>query len=195
MPELGEITRGVEVGYRSFGKFIWHACIDCGKERWVQFQYGKAQSQRCVSCAHTLIRLESGHYPLRPSRSGLSRLQDGRIILKRRNPQKKYGWENILRSRLVVEQYTSNPIPEGMIVHHINCIKDDDRPENLALLTQREHMILHGKMRNRKTLYRSTTSVKNPLLLHARFHEFVRGAILLLKLFPKCLSKIFSRLA
>ncbi|KKN76441.1 hypothetical protein LCGC14_0369500 [marine sediment metagenome] len=40
MPEIGEIKRGKEIG--KTGKWhVWHACVDCGKERWVGLEKGE----------------------------------------------------------------------------------------------------------------------------------------------------------
>jgi len=51
MPELGEIKKGREIGKNApWQNYIWHACIDCGKERWVQFRGGKPASERCFTC-------------------------------------------------------------------------------------------------------------------------------------------------
>jgi len=54
MPEIGEIKRANEIGrpYKNRHlKFIWCACIDCGKERWVDIIGGKPNSKRCRDCA------------------------------------------------------------------------------------------------------------------------------------------------
>ena len=40
MTRLGEIKYAREIGRkdgRGAGKWIWSACIDCGKERWVKY--------------------------------------------------------------------------------------------------------------------------------------------------------------
>lgn len=39
---------------------------------------------------------------------------------------------------------------KGEVVHHINCIKDDDRPENLKVMTPSEHMKEHWRIRREK---------------------------------------------
>lgn len=44
---------------------------------------------------------------------------------------------------LVWEQTHGMPVPTGKIIHHLNGIEDDNRPENLVALTQAEHMKLH----------------------------------------------------
>ena len=52
MPRIGEIKKGAELGYKSGrAKFVYHACIDCGKERWVKLRKGEPVSNRCSSCA------------------------------------------------------------------------------------------------------------------------------------------------
>lgn len=53
MPEIGEIRNAPETGHRGRKhKYIWHACVDCGKARWVKAIKGQAVTVRCISCAH-----------------------------------------------------------------------------------------------------------------------------------------------
>lgn len=55
MPQLNEIRKSEDIGYKSNGhKYIWVGCIQCGKERWVLLSKGKAVSSVCSKCAHTL---------------------------------------------------------------------------------------------------------------------------------------------
>lgn len=56
MPEVGEIKKAKEIGYKGYGKYIWHACLDCGKERWVHLIYGKPSKVRCQKCSEKGIR-------------------------------------------------------------------------------------------------------------------------------------------
>lgn len=51
MPQLGEIKQGREINYRNDGKYIWHACENCGKERWVPFIKNEVSCKLCFSCA------------------------------------------------------------------------------------------------------------------------------------------------
>ncbi len=52
MPQLGDIKKGKELGYKKLNqKYIWRACAVCGKEQWVTIVKGKPESERCISCA------------------------------------------------------------------------------------------------------------------------------------------------
>ena len=48
------------------------------------------------------------------------------------------------RATLVAEQSLGRPLVPGEVVHHRNRVKDDDRPENLAVMTTAEHSRLHA---------------------------------------------------
>jgi hypothetical protein len=48
---------------------------------------------------------------------------------------------------LVAEKKIGRPILRHERVHHINCIKDDNRPENLFVCANdREHFLVHGTL-------------------------------------------------
>ena len=39
MTERGELRKAREIGKIGTNKYIWQACADCGKERWVCKEY------------------------------------------------------------------------------------------------------------------------------------------------------------
>jgi len=43
------------------------------------------------------------------------------------------------RSQIVWEETHGQTLPKGWVIHHINGIKDDDRPENLVAMPKRRH--------------------------------------------------------
>lgn len=49
----------------------------------------------------------------------------------------------VRRNRFIWEQTHGVPVPKGYEVHHLNGIKDDDRPENLVALPKGTHTTLH----------------------------------------------------
>lgn len=57
-----------------------------------------------------------------------------------------YVFEHIV----VWEEANGHPVGDGYCIHHINGIKDDNRPENLVRMTFGEHTIFHhtGKKRS-----------------------------------------------
>jgi len=65
IPKLGDIVKGSEIGYKS-GTWIWQACINCNKERWVLLKGNIPSTLRCKSCGHLkyqYISLKNGYIP------------------------------------------------------------------------------------------------------------------------------------
>lgn len=48
---------------------------------------------------------------------------------------------------LVAERALGRPLDKGMVVHHINCDRADNRPENLLICSIGYHLQLHARMR------------------------------------------------
>jgi hypothetical protein len=51
VPKIGETQLGRLLGKSNTNRFVWSACKDCGKERWVRLRNGNVVYELCLSCA------------------------------------------------------------------------------------------------------------------------------------------------
>ena len=138
MPYIGEVKRNDRYQYA-----IWSACKHCGKERWVQKVAGKARWEYCRVCAQIHNRCSprgSSHYNWK---GGITR--QGGYIMQVVNEDSPF-WDmvktrskQVLQHRLVMAEYLGRCLQRWEIVHHLNGIRDDNRIENLAIVTSRNH--------------------------------------------------------
>lgn len=138
MPELGEIRKGTDIGYKCHGlKYIWHACSDCGKERWVSIIKGMPEYERCASCARKRqIPPGVGAYS-----KGKRKNSGGYIRISSPNHPRADKNGNVLEHRLVMEQQLGRYLLPSEKVHHRNGFKDDNRWENLELISPANHLL------------------------------------------------------
>ena len=143
MPKIGDIKTGRELGVKSLtNKHIWHACIDCGKQRWVCLLRGKPINPRCCSCAQKIknkYRWKSG------------RFIDGKgyIYIKLPPDDFFYSMANnngyVLEHRLVVAKALGRNLHLWEIVHHKGIRykgiknKSDNLRDNLQLVSDDRH--------------------------------------------------------
>lgn len=144
MHELGEIQRGTEFhSYKDSARYIWHACVLCGKQRWVVLKKGAPKTLKCKICNGR--RLISGwKYEQHPKWKG-GRHYDGQGYIRiRLKPDdfffpmaKSNGY--VLEHRLVMAKYLGRCLHPWEIVHHNNHIRDDNPRENLVLFSELGH--------------------------------------------------------
>jgi hypothetical protein len=145
---VGEVKRARDIGKEFYPKkplmkFIWHACINCGKERWVRFAKGKARNLSCQSCTH---KFGDKHQNWKGGKT----IHDGGYLMIYiyagdlfHNMANKSGY--VPEHRLVMAKHLKRCLLKWEIVHHKNGIKTDNRLENLELTTKGSHILEHNK--------------------------------------------------
>ena len=143
MPQLGEIKYGREIGKKGFQqKFIWAACIICGKERWTPYRVATKKPARlhCPQCVNKFLHpIGSKHWHWKGGR----RTKEGYILIwvAPDSPfaamRTKEGY--IYEHRLVMAQYLGRCLQRGEEPHHLNTKRDDNRIENLILTIKGNH--------------------------------------------------------
>ena len=101
-----------------------HPCIDCGNLCYYR-------SIRCRSCYHKYLSIHKGEES-KKWRGGETH-DDGYILCYQGSGK------FIRKHRFVMEQLLGRKLDKDEIVHHINGIRADNRPENLAILDRHQH--------------------------------------------------------
>lgn len=148
MPELGEVQRGNAVGFKLNASYIYIACPTCKKQRWVQLRKGnRPRAIFCRVCANTGKYMPKGkdHWCWKGGR----KKQQGYIFIWVDESAPFYNMavqgygaiRYIPEHRLVMAQHLGRCLLRSESVHHKNGIKDDNRIENLELISPANHMI------------------------------------------------------
>ncbi len=168
MPEIGEIRKAREIeryAAKGNGKFIWHACVDCGKERWVQLVRGKPRDLKCRDCGHVRGECHPNYGAfgeLNHRWKGGRQLTKGYISVKLYPDDFFYPMATnkgyVLEHRLVVAKALGRCLLPHEIVHHkgkkysqgsIENKSDNRYPENLELLPDRKYHLVDTVSRSR----------------------------------------------
>ena len=118
----------------------------CNKHYHVMLQTKKLKPCACGCGEKTSYTFKHGHHTRLFSSEEQSRrgqMNDGSALRGRGNNKsyRKVGQRH--EHRAVAEQKLGRTLVKGEIVHHINGDKFDNRPENLEVMTQSEHIKHH----------------------------------------------------
>lgn len=123
--------------------YIWSACTDCGKGRWVRISNGKEEYTKCVSCSI------KGRHHSRETKEKMSKAREGvnnyfygkhflrekcsqwkggirksreyiRILLDSTNPYSVMADSQgyVLEHRLLMAEYLQRPLTKEEVAHH-----------------------------------------------------------------------------
>ena len=187
---VGEIKLGIGLGYKSKGvKYVWSACVDCDKKRWVQLVEENPISSRCKVCGvkvREITRRTPAHW-----KGGRLQTARGYILVRiNRNDffhamTNKQGY--VFEHRLVMAKHLGRCLQLWEVIHHKNGVKDDNRLENLELSTRGTHCLDHskgystgyqkglidGKQKQIRELNQQNEDLMTQIkLLHWQFREF-----------------------
>lgn len=152
MPLRGEIKKGREIGRMRRANYIWQACLDCGKERWVRVVNGSSISLRCCVCAMKTPehRKQSSESQKRHTgnkhstwKGGRTKTTQGYIKIWLPPDDFFYSMANkagyVFEHRLVVAKRLGRCLQVWEIVHHKDHIKDHNGDSNLQLVSDDRH--------------------------------------------------------
>jgi len=144
---IGEIRKGQDIGKHRGNKYIWLACEDCGKERWVQLDKGEG-THRCSGCSSRKNRRDANLPGEKAFAWKGGKWSDKRgytwVIIRPGDfyygMAEKRGY--ILEHRLVMAKSLNRCLLPWEVVHHKNGKKGDNGLENLELLpTMKYHIV------------------------------------------------------
>lgn len=135
-PKIGDKINAQKLGYKVKSLMIWESCPLCKSTRWIRYQnFKKGIHLLCRSCAKYGDRNKNWN-------GGRSISPNGYILtwLPKDSPfcpmiSEKRG--RILEHRLIMAQHLNRCLSEAEIVHHINGIRNDNRIENLELISNK----------------------------------------------------------
>lgn len=116
-------------------------CVTCGTELRLKPSQARIQycTKECEAAGRTKRPLDRTHNGKRARKDRAGYV----LVWEPLHPNKSFhGWQ--YEHRLLVEGFLGRYLASGEHVHHLNGVKDDNRLENLQVLSQNEHAALSG---------------------------------------------------
>ncbi len=152
MHNIGDIERGTNLGYKSCSqnRYIWLACPDCGRERWVMLSRCKSgPTPKCRFCSAKRNAAKRDFKGAKNNQWKGGRRYDKshgyiEIWIPADSPyismvKGRHGRQSLWEHRLVMAEFLGRPLESWEVVHHLNGIRTDNRIENLALANKHTH--------------------------------------------------------
>ena len=147
MPIIGQTARGREIEKKSADSlYIWSACEDCEKERWVMVERKRLRSRLCRSCSNRKTMTGLRGVKARNWRGGRYMKSDNYVHVHLDPGDFFFSMAGkgfyVLEHRLVMAKHLNRCLLPWEVVHHKNGIKNDNRLENLELLPHKRHHLV-----------------------------------------------------
>jgi len=138
-PKLGDLKK------TTGSTWVWHACIGCGKERWVKLLKGVPKNPRCRSC--------SPHSPTRKQARDRYKDHNGYIRVHLSPDDFFYPMTDthgyVYEHRLVMAKILQRCLLPWDVVHHKQSPKDNNAPDNLRLLPSQKYHVVDSILKTR----------------------------------------------
>lgn len=150
-------------------------CPDCHEKRWTRahgVKLGGYKSTRCTKCIANNRDAES--YPLTNNgvmyANGYKMINvrvlpdsDRAMVQKYLNQHRRYVYEHQV---VALKKYGSRAAEDGIVVRHLNGIKDDNRPENIAIGTQTQNIEDHMTANHNMKAWRGFALFLLDMIIH-----------------------------
>jgi hypothetical protein len=134
MPEIGEIVLGKAIGKKWNHAYKWHACEICNIPSWRRLYKNNTETKHfCVSCSNK----QKAYGIYKKEGYNVVTIKPDGFFAPMRNAR-----GGVLEHRLVMAKHLGRNLQPWEIVHHRNGVRDDNRIENLELVTDLGHKTL-----------------------------------------------------